>query len=247
MPSTFENDFEVTAAGTGKIYEQYTNDQGKNVTSCMTTEGLARRRRLFSALFHPDFLQCKNYDRSDKYSCVDLKGRSTTVVKDGKATQGYESSYLSVKMDISFPGPHQLRIEIPKDDECDRLEAKVEQALLENEIGFKKEDGRGPYRIAVFDDDDNAKDWKQKFREWDKQRSTNVQYCYNLNRVGRYGICETEDLEYNFGFCSSSCRLPDPSDSNVQQHALYWEMEATYYENQISSNDEKYGKFRQLP
>ena len=251
MPSTFENDFEVTAAGTGHIYKQYTNNQRKNVTSCMTTEGLARKIAPQNSNSHPDFLQCKNYDRSKQDSCVQLRDKKAVIavnMKNGKELKGYKRTLISVNMDVSFPGPRELRIEIPKDDECFRLSAKVEKALFENGIEYKEDDGLGPYRIVVFDDDDNEKDWGEKFRDWDKQRSPDGQYCYNLKRVGRFGICETEDPEYNFGFCSISCLSPDPpeDDSDVM-HYLNWEMEATYYENQISANDEKYGKFRQLP
>ena len=249
VPSTFENDFEVTAAGTGAIYEQYLNNQGKNVTSCMTTEGLARKKGTQYSSTHPEFLQCKNYDRQKKDSCVLLT--SATVVKGSIEKQGYKNRYLSANMDVSFPGPKQLRIEIPKDDECWRLTTKVQQAYmqLKNQIDLKMEDGQGPYRIAVFDDDDNVKDWKEKFREWDKQSSINGQYCYNLLRVGKAGICETEDPVYKFGFCSDSCYLPDPSEDydTVHQFGLYWEIKANYYENQISANDEHYGKFLQLP
>ena len=147
--------------------------------------GLARKKGTQYSSTHPEFLQCKNYDRQKKDSCVLLT--SATVVKGSIEKQGYKNRYLSANMDVSFPGPKQLRIEIPKDDECWRLTTKVQQAYmqLKNQIDLKMEDGQGPYRIAVFNDDDNVKDWKEKFREWDKQSSINGQYCYNLLRVGK--------------------------------------------------------------
>ena len=243
VPNTFENKFEVTAAGAGGIYQQYKDDTGKIITSCMTNEGLVRKTGPKYSKSQSEFLQCKNYDRKKRTSCTNLK--DATVVKNDKDSKGYTSKWLSTNVEVSFPTPNKLRIKIPNIDECESLGPKIERAKNK---GFKMEDGRGddgrgPARIVVFDDDENEKDWEEKFRKWFRNResSPTVQYCYNLHRLGRWGICETENPEYNFGFCSSSCVLSDP-------YFKFWmDMEAYYYENEISANDGYQSKHPQLP
>ena len=176
---------------------------------------------------------------------TNLHSETHLEITNHKDSEGYTSKWLSTDVEVSFPTPNKLRIKIPNDDECESLGPKIEQAKNK---GFKMEDGRGddgrgPARIVVFDDDEKEEDWGEKFRKWfqNRQSSPTVQHCYNLHRLGRWGICETESSWYNFGFCSSSCVLSDP-------YLRFWmDMEAYYYENEISANDGYQSKHPQLP
>ena len=78
VPNTFENKFEVTAAGSGKIYQQYKDNNGKIITSCMTNEGLVRKTDPQYSKTQSVFLQCKNYDRKKKNSCISSSDRTCT-------------------------------------------------------------------------------------------------------------------------------------------------------------------------
>ena len=136
-----------------------------------------------------------------------------------------------------------MRIKIPRDDECELLSPKVQRAVQDSPLrhAFETSDERGPSRIVVFDYDENAPYWRDLYRNWNKQSSPNVQYCYNLKRLEQYGICETESEWYNFGFCSMSCGVPCQGQS--WEH--YWEMTADYYEDLINpenNGDEAFGK-----
>ena len=238
VPNTFKNEFEVTAAGTGRVYGEY---EDKTVTSCMTNEGVVRKSGTQYSNTQSGFLQCKNYDRNKKDSCTSLK--DATVEKNNKESKGYTSNWLSTDVEVIFSTPNNLKIKIPNNDECESLGPKIERAknkdfIMEDRRG---DDGRGPTRIVVFDDDDKVKDWREKYRKWDRQSSPNVPYCYNLHRLHR-GICETEDPLYNFGFCSSSCVLPNPV------FKFWMDMKADFHDNDwYSATEGEQSKHRQLP
>ena len=103
-----------------------------------------------------------------------------------------------------------------------------------------------PTRIVVFDKGETESAWKAQYKNWDKQSSSSVPYCYNLERVAGIGICETDSPWYNFGFCSISCLFEDPSDTDKEKGAL-WKMKADYYDTEISAADEFYSKHLSLP
>ena len=142
-------------------------------------------------------------------------------------------------MEVSFPTSSNLKIKIPNNDKCESLGAKIKRAKPKD---FTKEDERGPARAVVFDDDEKETDWKKKYRKLDWQNSPTVQHCYNIKRLGRWGICETDNPEYNFGFCSSSCVLPNP------ESAFWMDMKANYHECEYySATGGLQSKHRQLP
>ena len=255
VPNTFENEFEVTAAGTGKIYDEYIDMKGRKKTSCMTNEGVARKIGPEYSNIQSVFLQCKDYDRDKKDSCTLVKD-ATIAMPTHKERKGYKSKWLSTNINISFfptPNPKSgksVRIKIPRNDECQRLDRKVERAYkklgMERKFIFNTEDGLGPTRIVVFDKGETDSAWKAQYKNWDKQSSSSVPYCYNLERVAGIGICETDSQWYNFGFCSISCLFEDPSDTDKEKGAL-WKMKADYYDTEISAADEFYSKHLSLP
>ena len=138
VPNSFENEFnknnfKVTAAGTGRIYDEFVDMKGRKKTSCMTNEGVARKIGLEYSNIQSVFLQCKDYDRDKKDSCTLVKDAfiSTPTDNDRKA---YSSKWLSTNIDVSFfptPNPKSrkdVRIKIPRDDECEHLDKKVDRA-----------------------------------------------------------------------------------------------------------------------
>ena len=259
VPNSFENEFnknnfKVTAAGTGRIYDEFVDMKGRKKTSCMTNEGVARKIGLEYSNIQSVFLQCKDYDRDKKDSCTLVKDAfiSTPTDNDRKA---YSSKWLSTNIDVSFfptPNPKSrkdVRIKIPRDDECEHLDEKVDRAYKKlrktKKFVFKTEDGLGPTRIVVFDKGETDLAWKDLYKKWDKQSSPSVPYCYNLKKIAGIGICETDSQWYNFGFCSISC-LFEASDEEKERGAL-WKMEADYYDTEISAADEFYSKHLSLP
>ena len=53
--------------------------------------------------------------------------------------------------------------------------------------------------------------------------------CYNVRKLGKYGICQTkEGRPYNWGFCSRACIIEQEIPSNEPG---YEEMKATYFDD----------------
>ena len=52
--------------------------------------------------------------------------------------------------------------------------------------------------------------------------------CYNVRKVGYYGLCQTTTAEnkLNWGFCSRSCK----AGTNVQNDQPYEEAEFRYFD-----------------
>ena len=92
-----------------------------------------------------------------------------------------------------------------------------------------------PDRIVVLDlDNEDAESWTRLYREWETKPSEIGMTCYNLKKLGRYGICKTGINEYPFGFCGPSCKINLPRDvwksiGSPKLHRVYHEMEATLY------------------
>ena len=129
-----------------------------------------------------------------------------------------------------------MKIKIPENDKCEDLWIGVDKALkkLTDEIKIKylRDDARGASRIVVFDN--KVFDWGKEYRNWEKDpvMFPNVPYCYNLDRLEEFGICETEDQTYNFGFCSPSCLLHHISDLHKEKrYRKQWELKAKYHED----------------
>lgn len=258
VPNSFrnflKNKFEVTTAGTGRIYDEYIDKKGRKKTSCMTNEGVARKIGPEYSNIQSVFLQCKDYDRDKKDSCTLVKD-ATIAMPPHQDMEGYSSKWLTTNIDVSFfPTPSKsgknVRIKIPRNDECQHLDGKVHAAYKKSPAVkksiYKTEDGLGPTRIVVFDKGETDSSWQDLYRKWDRQSSPSVPYCYNLKKVAGIGICETESQSYNFGFCSISCTFNDPSDTEKENGAL-WKMDADYYDTEISAADEFYSKHLSLP
>ena len=254
---TFNEDLKVTAAGRGNLYDEYILeygiDKGKRITSCMTNEGIVKNRGLEYANIQAAFLQCKDYDRDKRDSCTLVQ--DATIAKTGdKEYKGYRGTLLSTDIQIEFfkhtsgnvvhSGP-PMKINIPKKDECEQLSTKIKEAISNSDENKKRlyntDDGLGPSRILVLDKDEKVSKWEKQYQRWEKQGSPDAPYCYNLKRLNWYGICETENHLYNFGFCSISCKIKDPMD-DPRKKGYNWALEANYYETKPNKADEYYCK-----
>ena len=227
--------FDVTVVGRGIVYDE---NEVKTKTSCMTNEGLVKKRFGYTQQI---FLQCKDYDRTNpRDTCLNL--RDAEISKNGRFKTGYKSCLLSIHAKIKFVAAkgkriRKMEVEIPNHDKCEAISQKVSDALkkLENGQDIHLKGQNEPSRIVVFDKDDEVTDWKQVYWNWKSHPHPDVPYCYNLRKVynwhanTKFGICETDSVIYNFGFCSSSCKENQPfSDPN--RRGYYWEMDATYHE-----------------
>ena len=231
--------FDVTIVGRGKVYDE---NESSTKTSCMTNEGMVKKRFVH---YQEIFLQCKDYDRTKpRDTCLNL--RDAEISKDGRYKTGYKSSLLSVHAKIKFVATsgrrsRKLEVEIPKNDKCEALSQKVNDALnkLEDAVDIQLKGQNEPSRIVVFDNDEKVTDWKEVYWNWKTHRigkhSPDVPYCYNLRKLynwhsnTKFGICETDNDIYNFGFCSPSCKENQPF-SDPTRKGYYWKMDAKYYE-----------------
>ena len=63
-----------------------------------------------------------------------------------------------------------MKIEIPENDECEELYGATVKSVkkLTDEVGIKfiRDDGKGPSRIVVFEND--VTDWVQEYQKWEK-------------------------------------------------------------------------------
>ena len=219
----------------------------------MTNEGIVKKRGLEYANIQAAFLQCKGYDRDKRDSCTLVQDAMITKTGDNEYT-GYRGTLLSTDIEIEFikqasgnvvqTGP-KMKIKIPQNDECEELSTKIKEAIANSDenkkSSYNTDDGLGPSRILVLDKDEKVSEWQEQYQKWEKQRSPDAPYCYNLKRLNWYGICETENHLYNFGFCSISCKTKDPMD-DPRKKGYSWKLNADYYETKPNEADEYYCK-----
>ena len=243
-PKSFAKEFKITAVGRGDLYREwkapFQTAGGKKITSCMTNEGVVKKREPEYAHLTETFLQCKNYDPDKRDSCIYVKD-AEMYRGDNNKIDKYTSRLLSTDSKITFGDSsdnsgRKMKIEIPENDECEELYGATVKSVkkLTDEVGIKfiRDDGKGPSRIVVFEND--VTDWVQEYQKWEKSpfMFSNVTYCYNLRRLETFGICETDDQTYNFGFCSPSCHIHDRDEiKRDSRYRKQWELKAIYYEN----------------
>ena len=63
-----------------------------------------------------------------------------------------------------------------------------------------------------------------------------IERCYNIEKLGKYGICRTneENPPYTWGFCSKSCdvfRNPDQYQSYEEAKFLYFDTLPPHLQN----------------
>ena len=236
--------FKVNIVGSGRRYDE-AEKGNKKINSCQTNG--ERVNNEIPGNREIKYLPCKNYNRKNpQSSCFKLE--HARVSKDNKESVGYNQKWISTNIDISF-SENGMTVEIPVNDECERLSNKLTEAVKNfvktDEIKFYGDDERGPSKIVVLSE---GKKFKESFQNWKTQPSTIHTYCYNLDKVSKYGICETEEnVQYstdkgqsvitNFGFCSSSCltlNRDEVTTSNPNADKLVHkllEMKAIYHDD----------------
>ena len=230
-----------------KPNEQVSKKNNK-VTSCMTNEGVVKK----SGNTQANFLPCMPYDREGQHSCTLTK--DANVLQGSREYRGY-GGLLSTDVEIEFiPKPSitgkgpRMKIKIKEDDQCVKLTQIVRNAFdrmaKELQINYQGEDTAAPSRVLVFEWDGSGKDWEERYADWEKGMSPNVAYCYNLEKLAEFGICETDSQLYNFGFCSPGCQLLHSQwDDRVKPNErYYWELRADFYDSKIDEDDAIHSK-----
>ena len=248
-----KGELKVTAVGRGKIYSEFKDKKGNKKQSCMTNEGLVKKKAWSTAHIQEIFLQCK-HDSNKEDNCLSME--DACIGAGDNTCKGYKHQLLSTNVKVQFfgnpqPPLNRMRISIPPNDECEKLSQKVNKAVDKLEKGkqriFHKDDGLGPSRILVFDKDgEDTESLEEKYNKWKGQVAPTVPYCYNLKRLAQWGICETlgNVNSYNFGFCSSSCKFKGTApfqDGNNEIQFL--EFKATYHETWDDTNDDWQSKY----
>ena len=213
----------------------------------MTNEGVAKKRDPGYEHVQETFLQCKDKDLAHKYTCTGIENAIVSIGNNRLAKNGYEENLISVHSKIRFLGyslvhGREMEIDIPQNDECRKLSKAITDEIYKTDHPINLKWKGEPSRIVVFNKHENVIDWEKEFFDWEKQPSPDIPYCYNLKKVAKYGICETENDKYNFGFCSSSCIKINPFDSGWRKR-LYWELKAEYRED-VDKGDKYHSKFQ---
>ena len=264
LPSqkTFEmkkknNELKVTVVGRGRVYDELTDEQGFKKHSCMTNEGVVKKRGQEYApngdVLKESFLQCK-YTSWKEDICLLMK--NACIKKGNSKCSGYNHQLLSTSAEISFSRDskgRRMRINIPRMDECQKLSKKVTNVIDKldkwRQRIFKQDDGLGPSRILVLDKEDKDTNLREKYNEFKTQTIINskgapVPYCYNLKRLAKWGVCETEYDVYNFGFCSSSCKLKGKAPFQINKKLVqYLELTADFHEHWNDADDDYHSKY----
>ena len=224
--------------------------KNKKVTSCMTNEGVVKK----SGNTQANFLPCKPYDLEGQHSC--------TLPSDAKVLQGSKElgygkkgygGLLSTDVEIEFIPKVSIKdkgsrmiIKVKEDDQCLKLTKIVRNAfdrvVKALQINYQGEDTAAPSRVLVFEWDGSGKDWEERYAEWEKGMSPNVAYCYNLEKLAEFGICETDNQLYNFGFCSPGCQPLQWDDGERPNERYYWELRADFYDSKIDEDDAIHSK-----
>ena len=221
----------------------------KRITSCFTNEGLVRKKDLGYEGVQNKFLSCKGYYRKDmntpnKDVCISLS--NARVFQNGKSTFNAEklksiSTRTTITFSPAFRGDKNFfTITLPQNDRCVDYWLKAEQALkdmkdklgmeIANHIDFTSK----PDRIAVLNSlvpisnnlDTKVVDTIYTLSKLNT-RGVGVR-CYNLEKLGQHGVCETEDDKYPWGFCSPSCSKS--KSIKGWDYKQYEKMDARYHE-----------------
>ena len=241
----------VTIAGGGDRYSESEDDP--NINSCLTNEGVVPKKNRRLATVQHIFLPCKGYERKHKNNvCISLENGN--ISHKGKKVSAFKTKSISTTSSIKFfNAPSSFQIESPLNDPsanelCNDYWDKAEQALKrerqDTKINlFEESDSTDePDRIVVFDksqvkaktywDKTGSKprlvtadiNWKEVLEEWEKFPSKMGVMCYNLPKLGQFGICKTEKHQYPWGFCGPSCVV------SIDNFEDYEEMKAIYHE-----------------
>ena len=228
----------VKMAGRGIQYQEFYDKHWEKHTTCLTNEGLMKNRQHGYEGAQHIFLPCKDFDiERAKDTCIPLK-RVFVRSKDGSSLTADKISAISTNSKVTFDEMvKEIDIDETEDYDCEEIFRESMKAFNAIEKGTRmklaNDFGGDPDTIVLFDKNDSITNWDKAYFNWEKQpESTNVMSCYNLKKLGAYGICETESEKYHYGFCGSSCLAKDDKERiKEKEKNLYWEMDAEYHEN----------------
>ena len=111
-----------------------------------------------------------------------------------------------------------VQFDRPEDDKCEMYFEKARLAFATNDMTKTKNFDEEVDRIEILD-------------RWGNKMET----CYNVEKLGRYGVCQTQEAHpYQWGFCSKSCQFYQRSS---QPALAYEQAEFLYFEDAPFSSD----------
>ena len=115
-------------------------------------------------------------------------------------------------------------------NEPDRIVVFEKSQVIEKRKPYWDTTGSSRPRLVAVDID-----WKQLLEEWEKRPSKMGVMCYNLTKLGKFGICKTEKHQYPWGFCSPSCGKT--TKLSIDHYEDFEEMNAIYHEDFPKDSD----------
>ena len=228
-PDVFKEELEVKLAGWGLRYESSNllRKEWKK-SSCLTNGG-----RLLDAAHAESkrFLPCKKRPLKRPIYCLptdNIRSFSTTTepLFAEEPSIARETLYTSIS-----------------DKKCEEYYDKVKECWMDN-IYVHRMKGlmKGTKDRATLGQMFDEEIQRFEIRNNNKKGSVIVT-CYNVNAVGRNGICETtEKAPFNWGFCSTSCKYAEPGEANGEPYheAIFKYLDtapkSTKYSGNISQN-----------
>ena len=203
---------QTTIAGSGARLDEIKGRIERN-SSCTTNEAMKPDSTTRTA-----FLQCKKYQiiQSNKRKnsfCTKLNeilyvGKSGVTDKTLHTTKAFPAKATSgmIKFEYRGAGPLGLSRHVTAQlqnikndlDKCEKIWPKALDAIRQNK------------KLNTLFDVEQFTETIDRIEVVSFQcppRATKIHHtCYNLQKVGKYGICETyRDEPHNWGFCSRSC------------------------------------------
>ena len=199
-----QNGLYVKIAGRGDRYVEWESKiitPPRILTSCTTNEG---------GIYGKRFLPCKDFHGPppNKEFCASIPDDITSFPATTK---------ISIQNgDVQFDPP-------PSTDVCDDYWKK---AIKHIESQLTDNNGQG---IFTLDEWKNRADriviCDNKVCYDDEIKKTNIakgEICYNVRKLGEFGICATDEQHpFNWGFCSKSCGLPQEMTDDKKSGAQF--------------------------
>ena len=187
------------------------------------------------------FLPCKDYDSDKpKETCIPLtRAKYYDRAKDQYYGDVQKIDALSTfsKFEIGEKSEdYPVVIEEDFIGKCNGFYEKASNITKTHSLEF---DGIEPDRFVIFNKDslpDQIESLGDTYRDWEKDPSKfpSVTSCYNLRKLGKYGLCIPESDTYKYGFCGPSCLIGKyDDDDNEELNDAIKEMDATYHETML--------------
>ena len=220
-PDTFENNIEmsVTMAGRGK--RRYSQFEGRDHSSCQTNEVLAKSKRTSSNV-RQNFLPCNKIKILKKTKIFNNTFTAYQYCYD------IPSAINSFSSETKLNFKQGMKIKPSENDKCEEYWKKAGEAYNKyiDETGF---------RMADFQERADRIIIHKHGTTITSENQMKGEICYNVKKVGRHGICQTNRKKpYNWSFCSKACvqanLVVDAPSKNPEAYQEYDSMRAIYFE-----------------